>query len=343
VAGARARIPQLRHAPIDGLSRRQVVVGVATLLAVPAPARGQSAGKLYRIGVLGTTSPKAHGAFVDAFREGLRERGYVEGKTVALEYRWADNDYSRLPALAAEFARMNVDLILTHGAPGARAAKAATTTIPIVIAIAGEAVATGVVQSLARPGGNVTGSTFSYSELNAKRLELLKEALPGLKRVGVLLNGANPGNVATIEVVTRTARSIGMDVTQAAARSADDFDGAFGQITRARCEAALIYEDPLFVAEAARLAGLCERHRLPSASFREVADAGGLLGFGINFPAVWRHAASFADRIFKGAKAGDLPMEQPEKFDTVVNLRAARALKLTVQPKVLLRAETVIE
>jgi putative tryptophan/tyrosine transport system substrate-binding protein len=343
VASAGAGIPELRRAPIGGLARRQLVVGAAALLAVPARAYGQRAGKLYRIGLLGTTSPKSHGAFVDAFREGLRERGYVEGKTVALEYRWAENDYARLPALAAELVRLNVDLILTHGAPGARAAKAATATIPIVIAISGEAVATGVVQSLARPGGNVTGSTFSYSELNAKRLELLKEALPGVKRVGVLLNGANPGNVATVETVTRTARSVGIEVTPAIAKSADEFEGAFGQMTRAQCEAVLIYEDPLFVAEARRLAALCERHRLPSASFRELTDAGGLLGFGINFPAVWRHAASFVDRIFKGANAGELPMEQPEKFDTVVNLRTARALKLTIQPKVLLRAETVIE
>jgi putative ABC transport system substrate-binding protein len=234
-----------------------------------------------------------------------------------------------------------VDLILTHGSPGARAAKAATTTIPIVIAISGEAVATGLVQSLARPGGNVTGSTFFFSELNAKRLELLKEALPKLKRVAVLLNDANPGNVMTTE--TATAKSIGIEVVQATARRTDDFDGAFGQITRSQCEAVIVYEDPLFLAEAKRLAELCERHRLPSAGFREFADAGGLLGFGINFHAVWRHAASFVDRIFKGARPGDLPMEQPAKFDTVVNLRTARALRLTIQPKVLLRAETVIE
>ena len=199
------------------------------------------------------------------------------------------------------------------------------------------------MESLARPGGNVTGSTFVYSELNAKRLELLKEALPRLKRVAVLLNGANPGNVMTSETLTRTAKSIGIEIVQTTARSAEEFDGAFGQITRAQCEAVIVYEDPLFLAEAKRLASLSERHRLPSAGFREFADAGGLLGFGINFPDVWRQAASFVDRIFKGAKPGDLPMEQPRKFDTVVNLRTARALRLTIQPKVMLRAETVIE
>jgi putative ABC transport system substrate-binding protein len=324
-----------------GLARRRFVIGAGALLAAPATAYGQRAGKVYRIGVLGTTSPKSHGAFVDAFRDGLRERGYIEGKTVVVDVRWAENDYDRLPAIAAELVNAKVDLIVTHGAPGARAAKATTTTVPIVIAISGEAVATGLVQSLARPGGNVTGSTFFFSELNAKRLELLKEALPKLKRVAVLLNDANPGNVMTTE--TATAKSIGIEVVQATARRTDDFDGAFGQITRSQCEAVIVYEDPLFLAEAKRLAELCERHRLPSAGFREFADAGGLLGFGINFPAVWRHAAGFVDRIFKGARPGDLPMEQPAKFDTVVNLRTARALRLTIQRKVLLRAETVIE
>ena len=325
------------------IGRRQLVIGAGALLAVPAIAHGQRAEKVHRIGVLGTTSPKVHGAFVDAFRDGLRERGYVEGKSVIIEVRWAENNYERLPALAAELVRLNVDLVLTHGAPGARAAKAATSTIPIVIAISGEAVATGLVQSLARPGGNVTGSTFSYAELNAKRLELLKEALPNLRRVAVLANGENPGHVMTFEAASRTARSIGIEVVQITARSAEELDGAFGQITRAQCEALIVYEDPLFLAEASRLAALSDRHRLPGAGFREFADAGGLLGFGINFPAVWRQAARFVERIFKGARPGELPMEQPVKFDTVVNLRTARALRLTIPRKVLLRADTVIE
>jgi putative ABC transport system substrate-binding protein len=333
----------VRCPSVHGLDRRRFVIGAGALLAAPATAYGQRAGKVYRIGVLGTTSPRAHGAFVDAFREGLRERGYIEGKTVVLEYRWAENDYDRLPSLAAELVRLKVDLILTHGAPGARAAKAATATIPIVVAISGEAVATGLVQGLARPGGNVTGSTFSYSEVNAKRLELLKEAVPRVKRVAVLLNGANPGNVVTFEALAPTARSIGIEVVQALARTAADFEAAFARMVRSQCEALVVYEDPLFVAEAKRLAALAERHRLPSVGFREYADAGGLLGFGVNFPDVWRRAASFVDRIFKGAKPADLPMEQPGKFDTVANLRTARALRLTIQPKVLLRADTVIE
>ncbi len=170
------------------ISRRQLVIGAAALLATPIEAHGQQARKVHRIGFLGSTSPKSHGAFVDAFRDGLRERGYVEGKNVIIEYRWAESDYGRLPALAADLIRLNVDLILTHGAPGGLAAKAATTTIPIVIAITGDAVATGLVQSLARPGGNLTGLSFFFPELNAKRIEMLKEALSSLKRVAVLMN-----------------------------------------------------------------------------------------------------------------------------------------------------------
>jgi putative tryptophan/tyrosine transport system substrate-binding protein len=320
-----------------------VLILALGLLATPLAAEAQQVGKVYRIGLLGSTSPKSHGAFVDAFREGLRERGYVEGKNVIIEYRWAENDYGRLPALAADLVRLNVDLILTHGTPGGRAAKAATTTIPIVIAVTGDAVATGLVQSLARPGGNLTGSSFFFPELNAKRIEMLKEALPSLKRVAVLMNDTNPGNVVTFDAMRRTARTVGIDVVQILARSPEDFDGAFERIVRSRCEAVAVYEDPLFVAQAMQLATLAQRHRLPSVGFKEYADAGGLLGFGVNFPDVWRRAAGFVDRIFKGAKPSELPVEQAAKFDMVVNLRTAKALRLTIQRRLLLRAETVIE
>ncbi len=210
---------------------------VALLLAVAIAPHAQPAAKVYRIGFLGTTSPKSHGAFMDSFREGLRERGYIEGKNVTIEYRWAESDYGRLPALAAELVQLNVDLILTHGTPGARAAKEATTTIPIVVAIAGDAVATGLVSSLARPGGNLTGSTFFFPELNAKRLEMLKEALPSLKRVAVLLNDDNRGNVVTFDAMTKTARSVNVEVVQVATRNPDDFERAFAQIARSGAQA----------------------------------------------------------------------------------------------------------
>jgi putative ABC transport system substrate-binding protein len=325
------------------MSRRAFVTGLGAILAAPLDAVGQQTGKVWRIGFLGTTAREVHGAFVDAFRAGLRELGYVEGKNVTLEYRWAQSDYARLPVLAAELVRMKVDLILTHGTPGAQAAKQATSTIPIVVAVMGNAVATGLVQSLARPGANVTGSAFFFPELNAKRIEILKEVLPNLKRVAVLLNDANPGNVVTFDAMAQTARSIGVDAIQVVAHSADDMEAAFAQITKARAEAVALYEDPLFLAQASRLAALAERHRLPSIGFREYADAGGLLAFGVNFPDVWRRAAGFVDRIFKGAKPAELPMAQPGKFDTVVNLRTAKTLRLAIPQKVLLRADTVIE
>lgn len=320
-----------------------VGAAVAMVLALAIAVHSQP-GKTFRIGFLGTTSPKApHGAFVEAFRDGLRERGFVEGKNLTIESRWADNDYARLPALAAELVRLNVDLILTHGSPAGRAVKEATTTIPVVIAIVGDAVATGLVQSMARPGGNITGTSFFSPELNAKRIEILKEALPGLRRIGVLVNESNAGNVATVQAMTATARTVKAELVPVSIRSVDDFDRAFVQVERSRADALVVYDDPLFITEAARVAALAERHRLPSIGSREYADGGGLLAFGVDFPAVWSRAATFVDRIFKGARPADLPMEQPTKYATVVNLKTAKALRLTIAPRVLMRANAVIE
>ena len=321
----------------------RAVVG-CLLLAAPLVAAADQTGKVWRIGFLGSTSPTAaHGGFMDAFRAAMRERGYVEGKNLAIESRWAESDYTRLPALADDLVKRKVDLILTHGSPGARAAKAATSSIPVVIAVMGDAEATGVVSSLARPGGNITGTSFSFPELNTKRLELLKEALPSVRRVAVLMNDANPGNIVTFEAVAKTARAVNVDVMQVLAHNVEEFDAVFVQIAKARAEALLIYEDALFVAHAAKLATLAERQRLPSVGFREYADGGGLLAYGVNFPDTWRRAAGFVDRIFKGAKPAELPMEQPVKFETVVNLKTAKMLRLTIPRKVLHRAETVIE
>jgi putative tryptophan/tyrosine transport system substrate-binding protein len=286
---------------------RRRFLGIALAGGDVWPLAASAQQKVWRIGFLGTTSARSHGTFFDAFRGGLRDRGYVEGKTVTIESRWAESDYERLPALAAELVRLNVDVILTHGTPGGRAAKAATTTIPIVIAVTGDAVATGLVQSLARPGGNITGSSFFFPELNAKRIEILKEALPHLRRAAVLMNDANPGNVVTFQAMAQTARTVGLHVVQILAHSPGDFDAAFAQMTKARAEAVALYEDPLFLAQAARLAALAARHRLPSIGFTEYAEAGGLLAFGVNFPDVWRRAAGFVDRIFKGAKPSELP------------------------------------
>jgi len=325
-----------------GFAAAMLLTAAGLLLAATVVAHAQPT-KVHRIGFLGTTSPKSHGPFLDAFREGMKERGYVEGKNLVIETRWAESDYARLPALAAELVQLKVDLILTHGTPGSRAAKEATSSIPIVVAITGDAVATGLVQSLARPGGNVTGSTFFFPELNAKRLEILKETLPGLKRVAALLNDENRGNVVTFEAMAKTGRTLGLEVVQVPTRSPEDFERAFGQVKSSGADAVAIYEDALFVAQAGRLAALAQRQRLPSIGFREFADLGGLLGFGVDFPDVWKRAAGYVDRIFKGAKPADIPMQQPEKFDTVVNLRTAKALQLTIPRRVLLRADKIIE
>jgi len=316
---------------------------MAALLAHPRIAVAQSSRKVYRIGFLGTTTPRTHGAFLDAFRDGLRDRGYVEGTNVVIEYRWAESNYARLPAMAAELVSQNVDLILTHGTPGGRAAKGSTSTIPVVIAITGDADATGLVESLAHPGGNITGSSFSFPDLNAKRIELLKEALPTVKRVAVLMNDTNAGNLATFDVMTRTARTVRVEIVQILAHAAEGFLGAFDQISRARCDGLSVYEDPLFVDQAARLAALAQRHQLPSIGFKEYADGGGLIGFGVNFPDVWRRAAGFVDRIFRGAKPADLPVERPVKYDFIVNMRTAKVLKVAIRPAILARADAVIE
>ena len=325
------------------MQRRTFVAGMAMGMVASHTAGAQQAASVWRIGFLGTTSPEVHGAFLDAFRAGLRARGYIEGKNVTLESRWAESDYQRLPVLAAELLRLNVDLILTHGTPGAQAAKKATSTVPIVVAVMGDPQATGVVQNLARPGSNLTGTTFFFPELNAKRIQILKEAVPNMKRIAVLLNDANPGNVVTFDAMAQTARSIGVEAIRVVAHSANDLEAAFTEMRKARADAVALYEDPLFLAEAPRLAALAERHRLPSIGFREYADAGGLLAFGVNFAEVWRRAADFVDRIFKGAKPADLPMAQASKFDMVVNLRTAKTLRLTIPQTVLIRADAVIE
>jgi len=303
-----------------GFAAAMLLTAAGVLLAATLAAHAQSSTKVHRIGFLGTTSPKTHGPFLNAFREGMKERGYVEGKDFVIETRWAESDYGRLPALAAELVQLKVDLILTHGSPASRAAKETTSSIP-----------------------NVTGSTFFFPELNAKRLEILKETLPGLKRVAVLLNDENRSNVVTFDAMANTGRTIGLEVVQVSTRSPEDFERAFGQVKSSGADAVAIYEDALFVAQAGRLAALAERHRLPGIGFREFADLGGLLGFGVDFPDVWKRAAGFVDRIFKGAKPADIPMQQPEKFDTVVNLRTAKALQLTIPRRVLLRADKVIE
>ena len=313
------------------------------LLSSAPPAAEAQPAKVPRIGFLGAASASGYAPQLKAFREGLRDLGYVEGKNIAIEYRWAGGKHDRLAGLAAELVRLKVDVLVTHGTPGTRAAKQATSTIPIVMAVSGDAVATGLVASIARPGGNLTGSTFFNPELAAKRLELLKEAVPRITRVAVLLNPDNPVNGPVLQAIEATARALKVEVPQFEARGPSDFEGAFSAMAKRRIGALLIIEDGILVANARGVADLAAKKRLPSAGFREFAEAGALVGYGVNFPEMFRRAAVFVDKILKGAKPGELPVEQATRFELVVNLKTAKTLGLRIPKPVLVRADTLIE
>jgi putative ABC transport system substrate-binding protein len=318
--------------------------GVAVTTIWPRASRAQqSSGKVFRIGFLGLPAADSLPKRTEAFRAGLRDLGYQEGRDVVIEYRWADSDYGRLPALLAELINLRVDVIVTHGTPGVMAAEQATSTTPIIIATVGDAVASGLVASLARPGGNVTGLTFFQPELNAKRLELLKETVPDLTDVGVLLNPANRMNEPVLPQVSQVARSLKLELHQFDVREPREFEGAFASMAAKRVRALVVFDDAMLIGNAKAVAALALRHGLYSCGFPEFATAGGLLAYGVNFPDMFRRAATFVDKILKGAKPADLPVEQAARFETILNLATAKALGLNVPSSLLLRADEVIE
>jgi len=314
-----------------------------SLLAAPLAAEAQLAGKVYRIAFLGSTSPSGYASQMEAFRAGLRDLGYVEGQNLLIEFRWAQGNNQRLPQLAAELVRWKPDVLVTHGPPGALAAKRATNTIPIVLGAIGEAVAIGAVESLARPGGNVTGSSFFVPELNAKRLEVLKEALPRLSRVGVLLKRDNPVNVPVLRAMEHTAQALKIQLQSVEARDPADLENAVSALVKGHAGAIAVFEEAMLIAQAERIADLARKHQLPTIGFIEYARAGGLLAFGVNFPDLWRRAAVFVDKILKGAKPADIPVEQATKFEMVINLKTAKALGVKIPRSLLLQADQVIE
>ena len=311
-------------------------------LAAPLAAQSQPAGKVYRIGFLGATSALQYAPYVEAMRQGLGDLGYAEGRNLTIEYRWADGKYERLGPLAADLVRLKVDVIVTHGAPGSQAAKQATATIPIVMAVVGNPEEVGLVQSLARPGGNITGSSFMFAEVNAKRVQLLKDAVPGLRRVAALSNADNFSRVSVLSAMEPIARSLRLAFRSVQVRNVDDLEPAFASVKQ-QADGLVIIDDGLFIANAGRLADLAVRKRLPIIGFKELADAGGLMAYGIDFPDVWRRSMVLVDRILKGAKAGDLPIQRATKFELVINLKTAKALGLTIPQSILLRADQVIE
>jgi putative ABC transport system substrate-binding protein len=315
-------------------------VGLA-LLAAPLHARAQSRRAAHRIGFLGGASAPGYARLVEAFRRGLRDHGYVEGQSLTIEYRWADGEYDRLPALAAELVRLKVDVIVTQGTPAALAAKRATPTVPIVMAIVGNPVESGVVTSLARPGGNVTGSSFFFHDLNAKRLEFLKILDPGLARAGALSNPDNPAMASVLRAMEERARALGVKLLPVHVRRIEELEAAF-DLARSQTDALTVIEDGMLLANAPRIAELAARSRLPSIGFREYVEAGGLLAYAVDFPHIWRESAALVDKVLKGAKPADLPIQQATRFELVVNLKAAKALGLTLPTELMARADEVI-
>jgi putative ABC transport system substrate-binding protein len=327
------------------MDRRTFLAGTgAVLLTAPLAAEGQEAGKVARIGYLAfnlATSPHPD----EAFRQGLRDLGYVEGRNIVIEYRDTEGKFERFPALAAELVSLKVDLIVAGAYQATLAAKNATKTIPIIMVAVADPVRIGLIASLVRPGGNITGlALFAGTEIFGKYLELLKEAVPNLSRVAVLSNPANPMHVLRLREVEVAGRSLGVQVQILKAQGPEEFDSAFAAMTRERAGALYVVGDPMFWAQRRRLAELAAKSRLPAVyELKDHAEAGGLMAYGPNLLDMYRRAATYVDKILKGAKPGDLPVEQPTKFELVINLKTAKALGLTIPPSLLLRADQVIE
>ena len=319
-----------------------VLILAVALLVVPLAAEVHPAGKVYRIGYVRAERPPA--VDVEAFRQGLREHGYVEGKNLVVEYRWADGGEERLQSALAELIRLKVDLIVTSAPAATRAAKLATSTIPIVMVQVADPVNFGFVASLARPGGNVTGFAYLLPELTGKRLQLLKEAVPQLARVAVLWNAANPYKAFDLRELQVVADSLGVAVLTVPVRGPNELEDAVEAAVKSRPGGLITLEDPFTIAHRARIVDLALRHKLAAVyGVRPFSDAGGLMSYGPERADQNRRAASFVDRILKGTRPADLPVERPTKFEPVVNLKTARALGLTIAPSLLLRADHVIQ
>jgi putative tryptophan/tyrosine transport system substrate-binding protein len=305
------------------------------------PASAQTT-KVVRIGFLGPNSAASTSSRMESLRAGLHDLGYVEGKNLIIESRWADGNYDRLPDLATELVALKVDLILTSGTPGTRAAKSATATIPIIMVTSGDPVALGLVASLARPGGNITGASNFAPELSAKRIELLKEAFPSIRRVGVVFNPENSINDRNLPAMEQTSAALKLWLQKFPVRSADDFKNAHSAMSKTRVDGVALPEDDFLSSMNDKVVELVSKQRLPGIGRAEFAEAGGAIGYAVNFFDLYRRAAIFVDKIVKGAKPGDLPVEQPRKFDFIINLKTAKQLGLIIPPNVLARADRVI-
>ncbi len=326
------------------ISRRTFLATVtAGLLAAPLAAGAQQAGKLYRVGFL-WDSPAVFPDAIEAFRQGLRDLGYVEGRTIAIEYRWAEGKPERMRELAEELVRLKVDVIIAPSSIYTGAAKRATSAIPIIFMSHADPLGSSHVASLARPGGNITGLSLMMTETNVKGLELLKEAIAGLSRVAVVWDPATPSHGPGLKAVEVAGPALGLRIQPVAVRSATEYDGAFSAIVRERAGAVLVLSTPLFIAGAKRLAELALTHKLPSMfGPRHHVEAGGLMSYSPDRADLWRRGAIYVDRILKGAKPADLPVQQPTRFELVINMKTAKVLGIKIPQTILLRADKVIE
>jgi putative ABC transport system substrate-binding protein len=317
---------------------------VVALLAVAVIAEAQQPTKIPRIGYLSGSSPSTSPARRNAFRQGLRELGYVEGKNIAIEWRYAEGKFDRLPALAAELVRLKVDIIVTAGPQATRPAKQATSTIPIVMAQDPDPVGNGFVASLARPGGNITGLSSLAPEISGKQLELLKEIVPRLSRAAVFGTSINSGNAQNLREVELTAKAFGVKLQYLDVLSPKDIETAFRAASKGRADAVLMLPGSVLVLQRAQLADLAAKNRLPAIYPQaDYMEAGGLMYYGANTADLFRRAATYVDKILRGAKPADLPVEQPKTFEFIINLKAAKQIGLTIPPNVLVRADRVIK
>jgi ABC-type uncharacterized transport system substrate-binding protein len=323
------------------MNRRAFVTGLGAVLAAPITAGALQTGKIPRLGMIFLGSPP--NPLLEAFKQGLRELGYVEGHNVSIEYRWAEGRDERLPALASDLVRLKVDVIVAAG-QGAVAAKQATTVTPIVMSIVTDPVRLGLVASLAKPGGNATGFASQNDELPGKWFELVKETLPKVFRVAVLFQPTYDGGVQ-LKASEVAARSLGVHLQALKVERPDDIAGAFSEAKKNRAEALIVSAASLFYAERSRLVEFAAKHRLPTMYHQSefVVDSGGLMSYGADFRDLYRRSATYVDKILKGAKPADLPVEQPTKFELVINMKTAKALGLTIPPSLLLRADQIIE
>jgi putative ABC transport system substrate-binding protein len=326
------------------MRRRDFIAGVAGLGAAwPLAVRAQQPAKLLTIGFLGSSTAAAQSQWTAAFVQRLHELGWTEGRNIAIEYRWAEGRSERFAEIAAELVRLKVDVIVTHNTPPVLAAKQATSVIPIVFATAADPLGAGLVASLARPGGNVTGLSSQLSDTAGKRLELLREITPSLRRLAIFTNPGNPYTALEVSEVQGAAQTLGIEVTTFEIRGTDDIAPAF-EALKGRSEALYVPPFPALFASRVRINTLAVAARLPTMyAVREFVEAGGLMSYGPNWPNMWRHAADIVDKVLHGTKPADVPVEQTNRFDLVVNLTTAKALGLDVQPSLLARADEVIE